>query len=295
MNAHCHIATAIHIPVLNYIDEDGDTVDVTLVGIPTHIGPNVNAYDNKPGSKRPAGTIFVDFMSSTANDADFVAAVKLAQSKVAPGKPLRNVVVPALFIRFEVLKSNTFDLGRTELVTRYERQTKGLFWIERDQANAYCDRCWLKFTSPNAPVPNALIMCDVEKCITGRHQLCFDSPVSSGSISNLTHRCSERCRQAKLPRAAAHQANKAIAAMSITHNNSIPKHNHPPLIDSVRRNRSVSILKSSADGLVHNCAVLDLKVASSTLIDAGSGLFLSKSFQPDAIPALRRVIGYMFG
>ena len=177
---YCHCPTAVHCINLGYIDEYHNFIDVTCIGDPTAIGPNINSCDNDDVANFILGTLH----QRKSNDA---ALQKAISDATRVGLPLRNVVVPAGYayvaIKADVL--NQARYGETEVLTKYEIDKSSSFFVQIDEENAYCDVCCLKFSEAR----NKLILCDVDDCLQGRHRQCFAQTLRIQDVTRLRHLC----------------------------------------------------------------------------------------------------------
>jgi hypothetical protein len=92
----------------------------------------------------------------------------------------RRVHVPDSFVYFHVSakSAKSCSLGRTELLTSYERGESGSaeFWKPNDQ-RLYCEQCFLK----KSTAENPLLACTEHRrggdqtrtCLAGRHRQCL--------------------------------------------------------------------------------------------------------------------------
>lgn len=186
-NKKYHCPTAVRVSSLDYTDKDGDNVDVTLIGDPRAIGPNINSSDNSAiiAPKSINGTLH----QRPSNDPQLLTAIRVAAQNQSKGTGESKVVVPSGFACVTVRAKDTHDsiTGVSEIRAQYGDS----FYPSPDTDNdAYCECCHKKSSTDNNP----LILCDEFSrvgliCIRGRHRLCFGRRVSDNEVEQMIHYC----------------------------------------------------------------------------------------------------------
>lgn len=181
MNKLLHCPTAVRVNNLSYKDDNNEVVDVTIVGDPRQVGPNVNSSDgfrlHAPGSVRAS------LHQHSKNDDDLLRAIASAKASGS------RVVVPSGFAFVNVVDKDLIhcELNWSELRCDYGSS----FFTEPDLEHSFCDVCFKKFSTGD----NRLILCDHQSvhhpCLRGRHQKCCVPKVQNSDVEDMHHFCNE--------------------------------------------------------------------------------------------------------